>query len=119
MTRRASEAAIERIASALGMKRVGTAYRGDCPSHLSNSGRSFWIGVSAMGNLRLRCYSGQCSYWEIWNALADRGLLRHRPDRQPPSADRSPLKPPLARQTVHIARYGHKFIAPLTPPGDS
>jgi hypothetical protein len=88
MTRRAAEKAIERIAEALNLDREGNAYRGRCPAHISNSGRSFWIGVSAMGGLKLKCYAG-CAYAELRSALELRGLLRPRSGSQPQEADRT------------------------------
>src|SRR5277367_4457841 len=113
MTRRSTIAAIARIAEALNLDREGNAYRGRCPvpAHVSKSGRSFWVSMSSTGGLSLRCYGG-CSYWTIFGSLAQRGLVRPRPDHQPPEPHRSPLKPPLPPQTRHVARYGHRFVAP-------
>ena len=85
-------ASADDIASVLGLRRVGRAYTGPCPSCSYQSG--FTVEEKYHRTL-VCCHAGGCSQGEVISALRSLGLWTSKKDREwrPPPPRQSTLKP--------------------------
>lgn len=80
---------LERIVDALGGKKEGSSYRCECPIH---GGKHLIAGMRS-DKLVVHCKGGGATQSEVWQALAERGLVGEpatvaAPGRQPTAAPR-------------------------------